>query len=109
MIIHCENGCNSVGIGMNSWLENIIHVCRTPVIKKVKKIYGLMHCLNRSLIGSRLNFVNSFRPINHFHNVLRLFDILPNFPFNTSETMRDYYLQTWYLHVASRVAQQLKT
>ena len=29
---------------------------------------------------------------NHFHNILRLFDVLTNFPFNTNETMRDYYL-----------------
>ena len=29
---------------------------------------------------------------NHFHNILRLFDVLPNFPFTTSETMRNYYL-----------------
>ena len=29
---------------------------------------------------------------NHFHNILRLFDVLINFPFTTSETMRDYYL-----------------
>ena len=29
---------------------------------------------------------------NHFHNILRLFDILPNFIFTTGETMRDYYL-----------------
>ena len=29
---------------------------------------------------------------NHFHNVLRLFDVLPNFPFTASKTMRDYYL-----------------
>ena len=29
---------------------------------------------------------------NQFHNILRLFDVLPNFPFTTSETIRDYYL-----------------
>ena len=29
---------------------------------------------------------------NQFHNILRLFDVLPNFPFTTSETMCDYYL-----------------
>ena len=29
---------------------------------------------------------------NHFHNILRLFNVLTNFPFTTSETMRDYYL-----------------
>ena len=28
----------------------------------------------------------------HFHNILRLFDVLPNFPFPTSKTIRDYYL-----------------
>ena len=27
-----------------------------------------------------------------FHNILKLFDVLPNFPFTTSETTRDYYL-----------------
>ena len=31
-------------------------------------------------------------PYNHFHNILRLFDVLPNFPFTTSEAMRDYCL-----------------
>ena len=29
---------------------------------------------------------------NQFHNILRLFDVLPNFPFTTSEMMGDYYL-----------------
>ena len=29
---------------------------------------------------------------NQFHNILRLFDVLPNFPFTTSEMMADYYL-----------------
>ena len=29
---------------------------------------------------------------NHFHNILILFDALPNFPFTTSEPMGDYYL-----------------
>ena len=28
---------------------------------------------------------------NHFH-ILRLFDVLPNFPFTTRETIGDYYL-----------------
>ena len=46
---------------------------------------------------------------NQFHNILRLFDDLPNFPFATSETMGDYYLQTWYIRVGSRVAEPRKT
>ena len=29
---------------------------------------------------------------NQFHNILRLFDVLPNFPFTTSETVSYYYL-----------------
>ena len=32
---------------------------------------------------------------NHFHNILVLFDVLSIFPFTTSETMRNYYLETW--------------
>ena len=35
---------------------------------------------------------------NHFNNMLRLFDVLPIFSFTTtSETMRSYYLKTWYI------------
>ena len=45
---------------------------------------------------------------NHFHNTLRLFDVLPNFHFTKSETIHDYYLWIWYILVASRVAKQFK-
>ena len=45
---------------------------------------------------------------NHFDNILRLF-VLRNFPFTTSETMGDYYLQTCYIRVASRIAERFKT
>ena len=38
---------------------------------------------------------------NHFYNILKLFDVLTNFPFITSETMGDYYLETWYIEVLS--------
>ena len=44
---------------------------------------------------------------NQFHNILRLFDVLPNFSFTTSATMGDYYLETWYIPVASRVVERL--
>ena len=40
---------------------------------------------------------------NQFHNILRLFHDLPDFPFTTSETMCDYYLKTWYIRVAERL------
>ena len=41
-------------------------------------------------------FELKFATYNQFHNILRLFDVLPNFPLTTSETMGDYYLYTWY-------------
>ena len=40
---------------------------------------------------------------------MRLSDVLLIFPFTTSETMGDCYLKTWYIWVASRVAERLKT
>ena len=46
---------------------------------------------------------------NHFHDILRLFDVLPNFAFTTNEMTRDYYLETWYIRGASRVAERLNT
>ena len=34
---------------------------------------------------------------NHFHNILRLFDVLISFPFTASETMHNYsYKQSTY-------------
>ena len=38
-----------------------------------------------------LNNFRMYLNCNHFHNILRLFNVLPNFPFTTSETMRDHY------------------
>ena len=46
---------------------------------------------------------------NNFHNILRPFNALLNFPFTTSETVRDHYLQTRNILVVSRVAKRLKT
>ena len=45
---------------------------------------------------------------NQFHNILRLFDVLPIFPYTTNETMDHYYLQIWYIRVALRVVERLK-
>ena len=36
------------------------------------------------------NYLLLTHDFNHFHNILRLFDVLPNFPFNASEMKRDY-------------------
>ena len=44
---------------------------------------------------------------NHFHNILRLLNVLPDFPLTASETMRNS--ETWYILLAPRVVKQLKT
>ena len=41
--------------------------------------------------------------------MLRLFDVLPNFPFNTCQKIDEYCSQTCYIGVISRVAEQLQT
>ena len=41
-------------------------------------------------VNPKSNSCASF-PYNCCHNILRLFDVLPNFPLTTSKTMRDYY------------------
>ena len=46
---------------------------------------------------------------NQFGNILRLFNVSPNFRFTTSESIGDYYLEAWYVGVASPVAERLKT
>ena len=51
---------------------------------------------------------SKYQTDNHFHNILRLFDILASFPCTTSETMCDYYLQTWYIRATSRVTLRLR-
>ena len=46
---------------------------------------------------------------NQFDNILRLFDVSPNFDFTKSDPMGDYYIWTWYIRVESSVAKRLKT
>ena len=46
---------------------------------------------------------------NDFHNILRLFDVLTNFSFNTCEWMGNYCLQTWNIRVVFRLSKRFKT
>ena len=36
------------------------------------------------------SFKKNFQNYNYSHNIMRIFDVLPNFPFNTRETKSDY-------------------
>ena len=49
----------------------------------------------------------TFTSYNHFHNILRLFDVLPNFPFNINETM-SIITYNYGIYEASRVAKRLR-
>ena len=52
---------------------------------------GLFVEVNFSKKLPNLN-ISKYSTYKHFHNILRLLDDLPNFPFTTSETIRYYYL-----------------
>ena len=43
---------------------------------------------------------------NHGHNIVRIFDVLANFPFTNEAWL---LVINWYIRVASRVAELLKT
>ena len=70
-----------------------------PYLKKIqKKLNHVIHRLKFADISiflpeiSKFCYIKKYRYLyNHFHNILRLFDVLPNFRFTSSETMCDYY------------------
>ena len=65
-------------------------------------------CVSIGLRVSYLSLNYFWQTWNHFHNILRLLDLVTNFSFNTSETMCDSYLLTWYLRFASWVTRRWK-
>ena len=44
------------------------------------------------LTGVYSHMKQNIQDHNSFPNILRLFDVLPNFPFTTSQATYDYYL-----------------
>ena len=69
--------------------------------------YELLNDLILTILGNKKQ--KKILAESRFDNILKLCDSLPNFPFTTSETMRDYYLWTWYTRVAPRTAEPLNT
>ena len=59
-----------------------------PGEKKLKKYWevGIEISINNNTTSHQIYTKNQL------HNILRLFDALPSFPFATGETMGDYYL-----------------
>ena len=52
-----------------------------------KKVFQVQ---NRKRMSITIEFCIFELIYNHFHNILILFGVLPNFPFTKSETKRDY-------------------
>ena len=49
--------------------------------------------MGQALFRLELGYIPEKKPnSNQFHNILRLFNVLPIFPFTKSETIGDYYL-----------------
>ena len=54
--------------------------------------YMINHCEKKDENEKQITYLRPRQSYNRFHNMLRLFDVLPNFSFTKSETMLDYYL-----------------
>ena len=78
------------------FFENLIFLVSLEIITKIKFFMELSH------------FKLLKWELQSFYNILRLFDVLLNFLFTTSEIICDYYLYTWYIRAASPVAKRLK-
>ena len=58
----------------------------------MKKILSYIWQFLKNLVFNKKQKAKENFEDNQIHNILRLFDALPNFPSTTSETMGDYYL-----------------
>ena len=100
-VCYIANVSNESGIGISETKPDKV------ILSSEFEIDG--YDLVRSNWTKRGNVACSFKSLIAATTILRLFNVLTSFPFTTSETMRDYYLYTWYIRVASQVAERLKT
>ena len=64
--------------------------------------------LNTEAVNKDLRSKRNFAD-NHFLNIFKHFNVLPNFSFTANQAMRDYLLETSFFRVASRAAQRHET
>ena len=77
---------------VNPSIKTHINIIENGIIFKIKTGYYLEILTIETMKLLRSTKSNITKNNNHFHNILRLFNNLPNFSFSTSETMGDYYL-----------------
>ena len=61
------------------------------LFRKVEKIVAEIRRFLTNLVLKKTSKTKKNLAENHFDNLLRVLDLLPNFPFTTSETMAKYY------------------
>ena len=72
-------------------VSNKVSLC-TSYDEMQKVDFGVAQSVADTTNSCRAPVHSAIESYNHFHNILILFDDLPNFPFTASETMRNYYL-----------------
>ena len=82
MVLKDNNGCVM-------WVTYMLLNAKIIKYNLLIQMYKYLRVIKRWAMFTRKN--KKEMSCNHFHNILRLFDVLPNFPFTTSEIMRDYY------------------
>ena len=78
---------NALNLGVSGWKISF----RLLGLKRLTKLYKVMYTM-MSTPSHHVKIMEYLPNIWYFESILRLFDVLPNFPFTTSETIRDYYL-----------------
>ena len=78
------------GSSQKNSVGSLSHTC-TVVHSKLMVGYSYAAKIALKILIHR-DFLPSFFLYNHFHKILRLFDVLLSFLFTTSETIPDYYL-----------------
>ena len=79
------------------YILNIEDVTKRVVVKGLIEVmfqnyYKRIDFSKEDELWNMNNEIQLLKNYNHFHAILTLFAVLTNFPFTTSETMRNYYL-----------------
>ena len=77
-----------VEIDMGNWIRIIVEL---DIVFTELLLYTLLVLSLNKILHCILKWIST-QGYNHFRIIFRFFNVLPNFPFTTSETMRNYYL-----------------
>ena len=94
------------GTGTRHGLKILLQHSKRVKTKNPKVLWADSYVC-RSYSGKTGRKIGTFLPPSWIR--LKLFDVLPFFSFQKSETMHNYYLKPWYIQVAEWVAEWLKT